>query len=82
VIADVMAETPTLLEVEDAFTLNGAPTYGARLGFIAVPFPSLFPPRAQLAVLPGTTHVRLIDRTEWLVSMISSFLDAPAPEAK
>jgi pimeloyl-ACP methyl ester carboxylesterase len=39
-------------------------------------------PRAQLAVLPGTTHVTFIDRTEWLVSMISSFLDAPAPTGK
>jgi gamma-glutamyltranspeptidase len=31
---------------------------------------------------PRTTHVTLIDRTEWLVSMISSFLDAPVPDAK
>ena len=39
-------------------------------------------PRSQLAVLPGTTHVTLVDRAEWLVSMITQFLDTPMPEAK
>jgi pimeloyl-ACP methyl ester carboxylesterase len=34
-------------------------------------------PRSQLAVLPGTTHVTLTDRAEWLTSMITAFLDAP-----
>jgi pimeloyl-ACP methyl ester carboxylesterase len=34
-------------------------------------------PRSQLAVLPGTTHVTLITRTNWLLSMIPEFLDAP-----
>jgi pimeloyl-ACP methyl ester carboxylesterase len=37
-------------------------------------------PRSQLAVLPGTTHVTLADRAEWLASMITAFLDAPMPE--
>jgi len=37
-------------------------------------------PASRLAVLPGTTHVTLIDRTEWLLSMIGEFLDAPVPE--
>ncbi|MCK9342333.1 MAG: alpha/beta hydrolase [Massilibacteroides sp.] len=37
-------------------------------------------PRSRLAVLPGTTHVTLIDRTGWLLSMIREFLDAPVPE--
>ena len=32
-------------------------------------------PRSQLAVLPGTTHVTLVERTEWLVSMITAFLN-------
>ena len=39
-------------------------------------------PRARLAVLPGTTHVTLITRTEWLLSMIPEFLDAPVPSGK
>jgi pimeloyl-ACP methyl ester carboxylesterase len=39
-------------------------------------------PRSQLAVLPGTTHVTLVERADWLLSMITAFLDAPMPEAK
>ncbi len=39
-------------------------------------------PRSQLAVLPGTTHVTLVDRADWLVSMIGEFLDAPMPRAE
>ncbi|MDN7013745.1 alpha/beta hydrolase [Methanoculleus sp. FWC-SCC3] len=35
-------------------------------------------PRSRLAVLPGTTHITLIDRTDWLLSMTREFLDAPA----
>jgi pimeloyl-ACP methyl ester carboxylesterase len=38
-------------------------------------------PRSQLAVLPGTTHVTLVDRAEWLTTMILAFLDAPPPES-
>jgi hypothetical protein len=36
-------------------------------------------PRSQLAVLPGTTHITVADRGEWLAPMIAEFLDAPAP---
>ncbi|HEU5380321.1 MAG TPA: alpha/beta hydrolase [Ktedonobacteraceae bacterium] len=32
-------------------------------------------PRSQLAVLPGTTHMALMERSSWLVSMITQFLD-------
>ena len=39
-------------------------------------------PRSRLAVLPGTTHVTLITRTDWLVSMIPEFLDASVPADK
>ncbi len=34
-------------------------------------------PNSQLAILPGTSHVTLVDRAEWLVSMVNAFLDAP-----
>ncbi|WP_066945199.1 alpha/beta fold hydrolase [Microtetraspora fusca] len=34
-------------------------------------------PSSRLAVLPGTTHVTLVHRAEWLTSMIEEFLDAP-----
>jgi pimeloyl-ACP methyl ester carboxylesterase len=37
------------------------------------------PSRTQLAVLPGTTHTALLQRTAWLTEMITAFLDAPAP---
>jgi pimeloyl-ACP methyl ester carboxylesterase len=39
-------------------------------------------PNSQLAILPGTTHVSLVERADWLVSMIGAFLDAPMPEAE
>src|SRR5579872_6829130 len=31
-------------------------------------------PRSQLAVLPGTTHVTLVNRADWLTSMVLAFL--------
>lgn len=34
-------------------------------------------PRSQLAVLPGTTHLSVVERADWLVSMISPFLGGP-----
>ena len=35
-------------------------------------------PHARLAILPGTDHMTMMSRTEWLVPMITEFLDAPA----
>jgi pimeloyl-ACP methyl ester carboxylesterase len=32
-------------------------------------------PRSQLAVLPGTTHVGVMERTDWLVPMVQEFLN-------
>jgi pimeloyl-ACP methyl ester carboxylesterase len=38
--------------------------------------------RSQLAVLPGANHFSyLMERPDWLLAMISAFLDAPAPKA-
>ncbi len=37
-------------------------------------------PISQLAVLPGTHHVGIIERSEWLLAMIPPFLDAPITE--
>jgi len=34
---------------------------------------------AQLAVLPGTTHFRILSRIDLLLAMITPFLDAPIP---
>jgi len=33
-------------------------------------------PRSQLAILPGTTHVTIITKTEWLLSMVTPFLNS------
>ncbi|PWT77327.1 MAG: alpha/beta hydrolase [Chloroflexi bacterium] len=35
-------------------------------------------PRSQLAMLPGTTHVTLTERADWLAPMVLAFLDSPA----
>jgi pimeloyl-ACP methyl ester carboxylesterase len=39
-------------------------------------------PNSQLAILPGTSHVTLVNRADLLLPMIRSFLDAPMPDAK
>jgi pimeloyl-ACP methyl ester carboxylesterase len=39
-------------------------------------------PNSQLAILPGTTHATLVERGDWLGSMITAFLDAPMPDAE
>ena len=37
-------------------------------------------PRSRLAVLPGTTHVTPVDRSDWLIPMTTEFLGAPSPK--
>lgn len=39
-------------------------------------------PTAQLAVLPGTDHMTIVNRSEWLVPMVETFLDSPMPPAR
>jgi pimeloyl-ACP methyl ester carboxylesterase len=44
-------------------------------------------PKSRLAVLPGTTHFvppgfGVLDRADWLLSMVGEFLDAPMPEGQ
>jgi pimeloyl-ACP methyl ester carboxylesterase len=39
-------------------------------------------PKSRLAILPGTTHIGMMQRTAWLIPMITDFLDSdlnPAP---
>jgi pimeloyl-ACP methyl ester carboxylesterase len=38
-------------------------------------------PDSQLAILPGTSHVTLVDRVDMLLAIIPPFLDAPVREA-
>ena len=37
-------------------------------------------PASQLAILPGTHHVGMLERSDWLLAMIPAFLDSPLPE--
>jgi pimeloyl-ACP methyl ester carboxylesterase len=70
---------PTLIVIGDAdgtrpehavemFRLRGGGRFGDLAGL----------PAARLAVLPGTTHVGMLDRADWLVPMVNAFLDADA----
>lgn len=38
-------------------------------------------PESRLAILPGTTHIGMIKQTEWLIPMITDFLDSDLNEA-
>lgn len=69
-------KAPTLLIIGDADIVR--PEHTVELfrllgGGVAGDLAGL--PRSQLAVLPGTTHVTLVDRAGWLVPMITQFLD-------
>jgi pimeloyl-ACP methyl ester carboxylesterase len=37
-------------------------------------------PDSQLAILPGTSHVSLLNRADWIVPMVTEFLDKSMPE--
>ena len=56
---------------DETFRLFGGGVPGDMMGL----------PASQLAILPGTTHITLVQRPEWLLSMIVPFLDAPLPAA-
>jgi len=71
-------KTPTLLIIGDSdivrpehtvemFRLLGGGVVGDLVGL----------PASRLAVLPGTSHVGMLERVEWLHSMIEDFLDSP-----
>ena len=32
-------------------------------------------PTSQMVILPGTTHVGMLERTNWIASMVTTFLD-------
>ena len=51
----------------ELFRLRGGGVFGDLAGL----------PSAHLAILPGTTHVGLIQRADWLAPMIGEFLDTP-----
>jgi len=65
VIGDSDGTTPE--HAVELFRLRGGGVFGDLAGL----------PDARLAVLPGTTHVGLVDRAGWLAPMIDEFLDTP-----
>jgi pimeloyl-ACP methyl ester carboxylesterase len=68
-------QVPTLLIIGDADVVQPEHTVEMfRLLGGGVPGDLVELPAAQLAVLPGTSHVGLLDRVEWLSSMILAFL--------
>lgn len=38
-------------------------------------------PKSRLAILPATTHIGMMQRTEWLIPMITDFLDSDLNDA-
>src|SRR5215207_4007211 len=64
VIGDSDGTTPE--HAVELFRLRGGGVFGDLAGL----------PSARLAILPGTTHVGLIDRADWLASMVDDFLEA------
>jgi pimeloyl-ACP methyl ester carboxylesterase len=69
------ADVVRLEHVVQMFRLFGGGVAGDMVGV----------PNAQLAVLPGTTHVTIVEKTDWLYSMAMAFFEAPpakAPAAK
>jgi len=68
-------KSPSLLIVGDADVVR--PEHVAQMYRLlggGVPGDIVGLPRSQLAVLPGTTHVTIITKTDWLLSMITPFL--------
>ena len=79
---------PTLLIVGDSDIVrleHAVALFGLRGGGVMGDLTGI--PRSQLAVIPGTSHFMppgsgMLDRADWLVPMISAFLDAPVTEAE
>jgi pimeloyl-ACP methyl ester carboxylesterase len=68
-------QVPTLLIIGDADIVRPEHTVEMfRLLGGGVPGDLVGLPPAQLAVLPGTSHVGVLDRVDWLSSMILAFL--------
>jgi pimeloyl-ACP methyl ester carboxylesterase len=66
IVGDSDGTTPE--HAVELFRMRGGGVFGDLAGL----------PSARLAILPGTTHVGLIHRADWLAPMIGEFLDAPA----
>jgi pimeloyl-ACP methyl ester carboxylesterase len=73
---------PTLLVYGDADVIQPEPMVELfRLLGGGVPGDFTGLPNVRLAILPSTTHVGVMNRADWLLPMITEFLDEPMPEA-
>jgi pimeloyl-ACP methyl ester carboxylesterase len=74
---------PTLIMVGDSdgvplekavemFKLLGGGVFGDIAGL----------PNSQLAVIPGSTHVGIMEKTDWILPMITRFLDEPSASSR
>jgi pimeloyl-ACP methyl ester carboxylesterase len=74
---------PTLVIAGDSdwiYPAHVADLFGLLGGGVPGDFAGL--PNSQLIVLPGTTHFTILSRTDWLLPIITPFLDAPMPESE
>jgi pimeloyl-ACP methyl ester carboxylesterase len=74
-------EAPTLLIIGDSDIVrpeHAVEMFGLLGGEVMGDLAGL--PNSRLAILPGTTHVSLVERADGLPSMIGEFLDVPMPE--
>jgi pimeloyl-ACP methyl ester carboxylesterase len=74
-------QAPTLLMIGDSDIVrpeHAVETFRLLGGGVAGDVVGL--PKSRLAVLPGTTHITIVYRAEWLASMVNDFLDEPMPE--
>jgi pimeloyl-ACP methyl ester carboxylesterase len=39
-------------------------------------------PNSQLVILPDTDHMKIVNRSDWLLPMIKEFLDLPMPQTQ
>ena len=70
--------SPTLIIAGDGdgvTTEHAVEMYRLRGGGYMIDFGPI--PAAQLALLPGSSHISVMMQTEWLVSMVTPFLDKP-----
>ncbi len=71
----VIGDADTVLPAHavEVFSLLGGGTVNGAMGNA---------PKPQLAILPGTTHLNILARTDLLLAVIPPFLDAPLLMAK
>ena len=76
-------KSPTLIVIGDGDGVlpeHAIDMYRLRGGSYMVDFGPIH--AAQLAILPGTSHISVMMQTDWIVSMVVPFLDASLQQAK